>query len=138
MPRPEPKIVCKHCGSERIEVEFTAQGTGSAIFAVQRGGEVYLAEVEDHSFDHHQETDMFICRGCGKSSHRASDLVQATPAGAEHLKPGDIVFLPDGFKGVVATVDYEDYTFTAEGWHETFEFHEAQLIDPAAMFVRAA
>lgn len=138
MTRPEPKVVCKHCGSDRIDVEFTAPGRGSAVFGVMPGGEVYLDDIEDRDFDLHEDTDTFICRGCGKRAWRANELVQATPAGPEHLRPGDLVWLPDNLKATVETVDYDALTFTVEGWHETFEFHEAQLVEPLTYIARAA
>lgn len=139
MARPEPKVVCKHCGSDRIDVRFTTSGRGSAILGVQRGGEVYVDSVEDRDFDTFSyDYDEFICRGCGRTAWKAEQLVQATPAGPEHLQPGDVVFLPDGLKGTVATVDYDAVTFTVEGWHETFDFHEAQVAEPLTFIARAA
>jgi hypothetical protein len=39
---------------------------------------------------------------------------------------GDVVKCPDGFRGVVATVDLEAETLTIEGWHERFSFDEVE------------
>lgn len=137
--RPEPKVTCKHCGSDRIDVEFRASGRGNAVFGVEPGRGVYVDCVEDRDYDMHDvDYDTFICRGCGKRTWKADELVKASPVGPEHLAVGDTVFLPDNLKGIVETVDYEDATFTVEGWHETFSFYEAQVVDLVAMFARAA
>lgn len=136
--RPEPKVACKHCGSDRIDVTFTAEGRGSALLVAEPGGRIYVEGVEDREFDREFDYDDFICRGCGKRASRAADLVNASPVGPEHLRPGDVVWLPDGFKAEVATVDYEAITFTVVGWHETFSFHEARVYEPLTFIARAA
>jgi hypothetical protein len=40
------------------------------------------------------------------------------------------VWLPDGLKATVATVDPEANVFTVENWHETFSAGEAEPVVP--------
>jgi hypothetical protein len=47
------------------------------------------------------------------------------------FEPGGLVMCPDGFKGVIATVDFERRRLTVENWHEEFKFAEVDVMVPS-------
>lgn len=119
----DPKYVCAKCGSRRIDVEFTAHGTGSAEIMVDSKGRPYVAHVDTlHTED--VEHDSFQCADCSASWWPLEKGIKPEHLAGIDLQPGDLVWLPDGLKGTVATVDAENNTFTVVGWHETFKAGE--------------
>lgn len=125
----DPEMVCAKCGGDRINVEFTATGYGKVEIGVDSKGKPYVDHVYDRDYldeDH----ESFSCADCKATWTRLADGLKPKQQAGINLHPGDRVFLPDGFKGVVATVDTESNTFTVEGWHETFKAGEGEPVLP--------
>lgn len=123
------EMVCAKCGGDRINVEFTAHGHGKAEIGVDSKGRPYV----DHVYDRDtvdEEYDDYSCADCKATWISLADGLQPKLQAGINLRPGDVVWLPDGFKGTVATVDTEANTFTVEGWHEVFQAGEGELLLP--------
>lgn len=123
------EYVCAKCGSDRIDVAFTAYGTGAATVGCDRRGRPYVEYVDDKNFADF-EHDSFSCADCCAKWITLADGVAPKQQAGIDIKPGDVVWLPDGFKGTVATVNTDDNTFTVEGWHETFKAGEGTPVGP--------
>lgn len=127
----DAELVCAKCGGDRIDVKFTAHGSGAAYIGVNHKGEPYLDYVEDKHYDDFDH-ELFRCADCHASWYPLAKGVTTKQQAGINLNPGDLVILPDGFKATVAAVDTEENTFTVERWHETFKAGEATPLQPMA------
>lgn len=130
--RPPAKLVCKDCGSdsgfrEVGTVHCSASRDTRSIKADADGNLTVrwnFADVDD--FDATDiDVDHVECRSCGSSAARVEDLAVPEHAAGIDFNPGDLVWLPDGLRAEVATVDRKANTFTVVGWHETFTAADA-------------
>lgn len=125
----EAEMVCGKCGSDRINVEFTATGYGKAAIGIDNKGKPYVDHVYDRDYDT-EDIDQYSCASCKASWTCLADGVKPKQQAGINLNPGDLVFLPDGLKGEVETVDTESNTFTVVGWHEVFHAGEGEPYVP--------
>jgi hypothetical protein len=127
-------IHCRFCNAENSvdeigRVEVSAWRKVESITRV--GGKLTpkVGHVEhDHADSHGFDIDCYRCCECEREEHRLGDLVGDSLV----FEPGARVICPDGFRGVIATVDHARRTLTVEGWHETFKFSEIDALIPVA------
>lgn len=129
------KPICKFCGSGR---GFDQMGTVRAdawrvVESITRGGDgkitAKMGEVETETTfysDYDFEVDCYRCPECEREEVKLEDLVGDPVI----FEPGALVVCPDGFKGVIATVDFERRRLTVENWHEDFKFSEVSVMVP--------
>lgn len=133
------KPICRFCGSDD---GFDQYGEVRAdawrkVKAVERASDGKLTVsyerfdservgsfISEHDFD----AVGFRCIECQREERKLEDLI-GDPV---NFSPGALVVCPDGFKGVIATVDFERRRLTVEGWHEEFMFADVDLVGVAA------
>jgi hypothetical protein len=130
----EPEMVCAKCGSDHIDVFFTATGSGAAAIGVDDKGKPYVAHVDDEQYDDHDH-ESYGCAKCKANWWPLEKGVTLKALAGIDFNVGDVVILPDGLRATVATVDRETNTFTVERWHETFKAGEASPLAPAPIVV---
>jgi hypothetical protein len=119
-------VYCRFCNAEN---SIDQMGTVRAdawrkVESASRSGGKLVPKVgrveHDHPNDRTFDIEGYRCCECEREEGRLEDLVGDLVV----FEPGARVICPDGFRGVIATVDLERRTLTVEGWHETFKFAE--------------
>jgi hypothetical protein len=126
-------IYCRFCNAENSidqmgDVRVSAWRKVESVTA-DPGGKLTpkVGHVEhDYADDHDFDADGYRCCECQREERRLEDLVGDPIV----FEPGARVICPDGFRGVIATVDLERRTLTVDGWHETFKFSEVSALIP--------
>lgn len=130
------KPLCRFCGSDKGfdqygEVRATTTRRVRAMERVENGKlKATYDQFDALGYINEREFDPvgFRCVECDREEYRLEDLV-GDPV---MFSPGARVVCPDGFKGVIATVDFERRRLTVEGWHEEFKFAEVDVVAVAA------
>lgn len=124
-------IICRFCNAEN-SIDETGHVRADAwrkVESVTRDGDgkltPKLGHVEnDYPDSHDFDRDGYRCCECQREESRLADIVGAPVV----FEPGARVICPDGFRGVIATVDLERRRLTVEGWHEEFKFSEVEAV----------